>query len=135
MNQPVAAQPNPLVPTEETLLRRSYDQLQTALSIGMIATWFWDISTDKVVGDLNLLRLFGVNEHDGIDGLPLSAFTNAIHPEDQQRVISLIEEAIRSGNIYEAEYRISLRGQTKWVLARGQGTYTSDNQPLTLSGV
>lgn len=135
MNQPLAAQSNPLVPTEETLLRRSYDQLQTALSIGMIATWFWDIGADKVTGDRNLLRFFGVDEQDGIDGLPLSAFTDSIHPEDQQRVVSLINESIRSGNTYEAEYRISLRGQTKWVLARGMGVYNSDNQPLTLSGV
>ncbi|AKD54438.1 PAS domain-containing sensor histidine kinase [Spirosoma radiotolerans] len=135
MNQPVAAQSTPLVPTEETLLRRSYDQLQTALSIGMIATWFWDIGTDKVSGDLNLLRLFGVNEHDNVDGLPLRAFTTLIHPEDQQRVTSLINEAIRSGNTYEAEYRISLQGQTKWVLARGRGSYSTDNQPITLSGV
>ncbi|GAB3779942.1 hypothetical protein GCM10028818_31290 [Spirosoma horti] len=135
MNQPVAAHFTPSVTAEETLLRRSYDQLQTALSIGMIATWFWDIGTDKVSGDLNLLRLFDVNERDNIDGLPLSAFTTSIHPEDQQRVMSLIDEAIRSGNTYEAEYRISLRGQTKWVLARGQGTYTTDHQPLTLSGV
>lgn len=101
----------------------------------MIATWFWDIGTDEVSGDLNLFRLFGVDEQDGIDGLPLSAFTNSIHPEDHQRVMSLIDEAIRSGNTYEAEYRISLQGQTKWVLARGRGVYTSEKQPLTLSGV
>ncbi|GAB3801841.1 hypothetical protein GCM10028819_29900 [Spirosoma humi] len=135
MNQPFAAQPTPLAPIDETLLRRSYDQLQTALSIGLIATWFWDIGTDRVSGDLNLLRLFGVDEQAGTDGLPLSAFINAIHPEDQQRVMSLIDEAIRSGNTYEAEYRISLHGQTKWVLARGQGIYNSNQQPLTLSGV
>lgn len=135
MNQPLAAQSTPLIPTEETLLRRSYHQLQTALSIGMIATWFWDIGADKVTGDLNLLRFFGVDEPNGIDGLPLNAFTDAIHPEDQQRVMSLINESIRSGNTYEAEYRISLRGQTKWILARGRVVYNSDNQPLTLSGV
>ena len=117
MNQPFAAQSIPLAPTEETLLRRSYDQLQTALSIGMIATWFWDIGSDKVSGDLNLFRLFGVDEQDGIDGLPLSAFTNSIHPDDQQRVMSLIDEAIRSGNTYEADLQGKLVAAAEAIVA------------------
>ncbi|MFD2932972.1 PAS domain-containing sensor histidine kinase [Spirosoma flavum] len=135
MNQPLAAQPSPLLPDEEALLRRSYDQLQTALSIGLIATWFWDIGTDKVYGDLNLLRLFGFHNHPITTGLPLSDFTDSIHPDDRPRVIHLIDEAIHSGHIYEAEYRITLNGQNRWVLARGRVTHDDQHQPLTLSGV
>ncbi len=135
MNQPVAAQSTSLLPSEEALLRRSYDQLQTALSIGLIATWFWDIGTDKVYGDLNLMRLFGLHEPLDTKGLPLHTFTDSIHPDDQPRVINLIETAIHLGKTYEAEYRIIQNGQSRWVLARGKGTYSATNQPLTLSGV
>jgi PAS domain S-box-containing protein len=135
MNQPFAAQSTPLQPDEEVLLRRSYDQLQTALSIGLIATWFLDIGSDKVYGDLNLLRLFSVQDDLGDLGLPLSTFTDSIHPDDQPRVKQLIDEAIETGRIYEAEYRIVSTNSTRWVLARGKATYNPEGQPLTFSGV
>ncbi|UFH53951.1 PAS domain-containing protein [Spirosoma sp. KNUC1025] len=136
MNQLFAAQLSPLLPTEEALLRRSYDQLQTALSIGLIATWFWDITNDKVYGDQNLLRLFGATLPPGVDSLPLSIFTDSIHADDQKRVLKLIDETIHSGRTYEAEYRIvGQNQQTRWVLARGQSTRDKAHQPLTFSGV
>ncbi|QMW00949.1 PAS domain-containing protein [Spirosoma foliorum] len=136
MNQPPAAPSTTLQPHEEALLRRSYDQLQTALSIGLIATWFWDIGTDQVFGDRNLLRFFGVDETQGQNGLPLSTFTNTIHPDDQARVILLINEAVQLGHTYEAEYRITSKfSEDRWVLARGRLSYNEQHQPLTFSGV
>ncbi|QDK82240.1 PAS domain S-box protein [Spirosoma sp. KCTC 42546] len=136
MNQPLAAQPILLLPDEEALLRRSYDQLQTALSIGLIATWFWDIGNDLVYGDRNLFQFFGVTETQEQAGLPLNTFTNNIHPDDRSRTIELINEALQSGTTYEAEYRIDGEGlKSRWVLARGQATYNEQQLPLSLSGV
>lgn len=124
------------LPPEETLLLRSYDQLQTALSIGAIATWFWDIETDKVFGDSNLLRMFGIHGENEKDGFPLSSFVNNIHPADRSRVVQLIEKAMYSGQNYEAEYRILPDSQTiQWVLARGRLTYDGNGKPVTFSGV
>ncbi|MBD2757658.1 PAS domain-containing sensor histidine kinase [Spirosoma validum] len=135
MNQPAPAQSTPLLPAEEALLRRSYDQLQAALSIGLVATWYWEINTDKVYGDQNLLRLFGVPAAESTTGLPLNTFTDNIHPDDQTHVVRLIEEAIQLGHIYEAEYRIiSNTNETQWVLARGQVAY-HEQQPFSFSGV
>ena len=136
MNQLFAAQLSPLLPDEEALLRRSYDQLQSALSIGLVATWYWEINSDKVYGDHNLLRMFGTPETQIDNGLPLNTFTDNIHPDDQTHVNRLIQETIQSGHIYEAEYRIlSPSGEIRWVLARGQVNYNEQKQPLTFSGV
>ncbi|CAN5475549.1 hypothetical protein BH09BAC4_BH09BAC4_29140 [soil metagenome] len=135
MNQSFAAHPSPLLPAEEALLRRSYDQLQAALSIGLVATWFWTIGSDNVSGDQNLLRLFDINETSETDGLPLQAFTDNIHSDDRHRVIQLIDKAIHSGSTYETEYRIGGSTHEKWVLARGQVAYDTQGQPLTFSGI
>ncbi|WP_420147011.1 PAS domain-containing sensor histidine kinase [Spirosoma sp.] len=136
MNQLLAAQFSPLLPAEEALLRRSYDHLQTALSIGLVATWFWEIKTDNVYGDQNLLRLFGLPDTPEANGLPLSTFTDSIHPDDKARILKLIETAIDAGSIYEAEYRIAGKDEKiRWVLARGKVTFTEQHQPLTFSGV
>ncbi|GAB4027783.1 PAS domain-containing sensor histidine kinase [Spirosoma koreense] len=134
MDQPASAQ----LPysDEATLLRRSYDQLQTALSIGLIATWFWDIGNDKVYGDPNLFRLFGIAEPELSAGLPINTFTNVIHADDRERVQTLIEEAVGSGQIYEAEYRIIDNVfESRWVLSRGQVSFDEQRNPLSFSGV
>ncbi|GAB3943372.1 hypothetical protein GCM10028805_09520 [Spirosoma harenae] len=136
MNQPFDAKYTQQVTDNEALLQRSYAQLQTALSIGLIATWLWDIGNDNVVGDQNLLRFFGLTDSSLSSRLPLSTFTDTIHPDDQARVTLLIQSAIQSGNIYEAEYRIVRKDQpSMWILARGQVTYNEKRQPITLSGV
>jgi PAS domain S-box-containing protein len=135
MNQPVAAQLNPHLPEEHVLLR-SYDQLQTALSIGLIATWFWDIGSDRVYGDSNLFQLFGIIDTPEANGLPLSTFTNNIHPDDYPHVSRLIDEAMHLDRSFEAEYRIVVDSHNpKWVLARGRLTYDIHKQPVTFSGV
>lgn len=136
MNQPSPAQFPASSPDQEVLLRRSYDQLQTTLGVGLIATWFWDIGHDKVYGNQNLLHLFGVADSSESTGLPLSTFVDAIYVDDQTRVRRLIEEAIQSGRTYEAEYRIvGNDAGSRWVLARGQLSYNEQRQPLTFSGV
>ncbi|GAB3889260.1 PAS domain-containing sensor histidine kinase [Spirosoma agri] len=135
MNQLVAAQRNPHLLQEDILLR-SYDQLQTALSIGMIATWFWNIGSDRVYGDSNLFQLFGIQGLPTEDGLPLNTFTDAIHADDRSLVVQLIEDAMRLNRTYEAEYRIVTgTGTIKWVLARGRLAYTDQNEPSIFSGV
>ncbi|WP_338871506.1 PAS domain-containing protein [Spirosoma sp. SC4-14] len=121
---------------EEALLLRSYNQFQTALSIGLIATWFWDIDSDRVYGDSNLLRMFDQKSADATEGLPLNVFTNNIHSDDRDRIIQLIQRSMQSGQNYEAEYRIVNREEeSKWVLARGQLTYNASGEPVTFSGV
>ncbi|MCX6218067.1 PAS domain-containing protein [Spirosoma sp.] len=135
MNRPFAAKSTSLLPDEEVLLLRSYDQLQTALSIGLIATWFWDLGTDNVLGDPNLLRMFGIRESAEITSLPLRIFTDSIHPDDRSRVLQLIDQGVQSGRPYEAEYRIVVNNQTRWVLARGRLTYADNQQPFAFSGV
>ncbi|GAB3238510.1 hypothetical protein GCM10027346_31220 [Hymenobacter seoulensis] len=44
-----------------------------------------------------------------------------IHPDDQQRILGLWHESVRTGNPYQAEYRLRRHdGQYRWILMRGQ---------------
>ncbi|QJW88215.1 PAS domain-containing protein [Spirosoma taeanense] len=136
MKSPFAAQYPSMPPATETLLSRSHEQLQTALNAGLIATWFWDVIQDKLLGDSNLLRIFGVSQEAGANGLPLSTFTDSIHPDDNPRVQRLIDEAMETGAIYEADYRvIAPDTEPRWVFARGRFSYDEQKKPITFSGV
>ncbi|GAA4419629.1 PAS domain-containing sensor histidine kinase [Nibrella viscosa] len=118
----------------EAALHRAQTQLQAALSAGLVSTWFWDINQDKVYGDQNLARLFGVEVEQAAHGLPLDNFVNAIHPDDRARVMQLIEQAVANQAEYEAEYRvINAAGKMQWVIARGRVDY--EEQTASFSGV
>jgi PAS domain S-box-containing protein len=111
-------------------------QLDSALAIGLVSTWTWDIPNDIVTGDDNLAKNFGVSPKVLKKGLPLSVFVDAIHPSDRQRVADAITHAIDKCETFEEQYRtITADNSQRWVIARGQVTCDDDNQPISFVGV
>ncbi|MBC7581539.1 PAS domain S-box protein [Aeromicrobium sp.] len=105
----------------EQKLEQTSSQLESALEIGLVSTWSWDIASDVVVGDANLARSFGVTPEAAAKGLPLKIFTDSIHPDDQKRVLNAIQKSIKHGAPYEEEYRaINKHNDTRWMIARGK---------------
>lgn len=99
----------------------AHEQLNRVLSIGSVGTWIWDVTGNVLTADKNLSRLFGVDPKKGATGLPLATFTDAIHPDDRDRIVKKIEEAVASEGSFEEEYRtIAADGQEYWVIARGK---------------
>jgi len=109
-------------------------QLDAALSGGRIATWVWDIRADRVRSDSNLTAFFNLPPEDGA-GLPVAAYADALHPEDQPRVLALLEQAIRTGEDYEAEYRIATFDPPRWAYARARVERGADGRPARMAGV
>lgn len=126
--------------TEEVVTSRKLDQtqrqLQEALAVGLIGTWLWTISEDNLVADSNLLRMFGVDEAEAKDGLPLEVFTTSIHEGDRERVTAKIAQTVRDAASFEEEYRtVSRDGTVRWVIARGRVETDEDGKPLRFPGV
>ena len=96
------------------------DRLTAALAIGKVGSWVWDIAGDQVIGDKNLARLFGMNEHQITGGLTLERFMQSVHPEDRVRVNRSIRRTVRERVLFDEEYRtVTTDGKVRWVLARG----------------
>ena len=63
----------------------------TAGLAGDVGTFEWDVVADRVWGDENFARLFGLGRAAAKDGLlPLAAYTDAIHPDDRHRTLGQI---------------------------------------------
>jgi PAS domain S-box-containing protein len=103
----------------EADLREARNRLEGILTAAEIGTWSWYPKQDRVVGDRNLARLFGMLS--GLEnGLERDAFTSAIHPDDRPRMERAVERALQSG-IYEDEYRVTgAEGQFRWIEARAR---------------
>jgi two-component system sensor histidine kinase VicK len=111
--------------TDETQVERRIanveDRLEAALSIGKVSSWVWHINEDKVIGDRNLAKLFGVESDEAAKGLSVERFIAHIHADDRPRVQRSIERTLRERVPYDEEYRIvSAAGKVRWVLARGK---------------
>jgi PAS domain S-box-containing protein len=119
---------------KETALAELRRKLDSALIAGEIGTFEWDIGSDRLWGDANFARMFNI-ALDATGAAPLSAYMDVIHPDDQERVARLIEESVRTGKAYEAQYRIVSCNELRWVVARGKIEVDGAGRALRFPGV
>ena len=105
----------------------------SALIAGEVGTFEWDIVTDRLWGDENFARIFGI-ALDVSGAAPLDKYVAAIHPEDRDRVMSLVRRAVETGGVYEAEYRIVSGERERWVIARGQVERDAERRAVRFPG-
>lgn len=122
--------------TAKRTLDRTNVQLDLALSAGLVSSFVWDIAGDRVTGDANLAKNFGVSAASAKKGLPLQVFIDSIHEDDRERVSAAIERAVKNGTPYEEEYRTYARDKKiSWVIARGMVERDDSDTPVSLAGI
>jgi PAS domain S-box len=113
-------------------LEISQKRLNLAADSADLGMWMWDIPRDEIWITDKGRALFGFGASEKLD---LDRFKNVLHPEDRQRVLDAVENTLRTGADYEAEYRIMLpQGQLRWIAGRGQVEFDRDGQPVRLRG-
>jgi two-component system, LuxR family, sensor kinase FixL len=113
-------------------LEISQKRLNLAADSADLGMWMWDIPRDEIWITDKGRALFGFGASEKLD---LDRFKNVLHSEDRQRVLDAVENTLRTGADYEAEYRIMLpQGQLRWIAGRGQVEFDRDGQPVRLRG-
>jgi PAS domain S-box-containing protein len=101
-----------------------------------IGTWDWDVNKDLVYADEGFARLYGVAPEKAATGVTISEFMRNMHPDDSGRVERAIERALRTGEEFNAEYRLNQSdGSVRWVSAVGRCSFGSDGAPARFPGV
>ncbi len=117
--------------------RRAIEERHT-LSLnaaGAIGTWDWDVARDIVYPSERFARMFSLNEEEVAAGVPLSRLAATVHPEDLPRVLSIIEEAVRSASSYVADYRVlQPDGSVRWLHALGHAYNDANGKPARFPG-
>ncbi|MBV8518368.1 MAG: PAS domain S-box protein [Acidobacteria bacterium] len=109
-------------------------RLDSALIAGEVATYEWKVDSDRLWGDANFDRFFGV-ARDADGTAPLARFVEAIHPDDHALVQQKIARTLETGEEYEAEYRIANTAVERWVIARGRVTSDPSDGTRRFHGV
>ncbi|MGM4893823.1 PAS domain-containing protein [Tardiphaga sp. 839_C3_N1_4] len=100
----------------------------------IVGFWDWDISNDRNYLDAEAARFFNVDPDKAARGLPNTACLAAIHPDDVARVRAAVAAAMRSGGVFECEYRLVRNDRVRWILARGSCTLDGHGRPVRLPG-
>jgi PAS domain S-box-containing protein len=117
----------------EDELREVHTRLEAAIAAGSVATVTWHVSDDIMVADERLAEIFGI-EPDKAESLPIADYLAAIHADDRERVEQEIDRVLKSGEMYEIEYRVLGRdGATRWVQVRGRLERDAAGNPLRMA--
>lgn len=112
------------------------ERLDAALAAGDVATWLWDLKSDLIYADQNLLRMFGLS-NDATNGMTSEKFYSAIHSDDRDEVGRCLRQSLENASpSFRTECRVTgTDGVTRWVLARGTVERDESGQPVRLPGV
>ena len=111
-------------------------RLLRVLDGGAIGWWEWRIRQDVVHGNAQVARLFGLAPETAERGAPIAAFSAHIHPLDQVLVDRGMEDAARTGEPFQEEFRIVGGGvEPRWLLARGSCGRDAEGRPDVFAGV
>ncbi|WP_435008958.1 hybrid sensor histidine kinase/response regulator [Tundrisphaera lichenicola] len=119
----------------EEEVREARSRLESTLAAGEIGTWEYDLVNDVVRADRNLARIYGVTPEGSMEG-PVDLYMEIIHPDDRRRVLETVAQAIETGQVYEAEYRLVMPDRSiRWVVARGRVEKDESGRATRLPGV
>lgn len=110
--------------------------LSEALLASQVGTWETDFGTDRTVANAVTAELFDVDPMQAAAGLPLEAYTRAIHPADRIGFDTNISRVSKCGGLLVVEYRVrsGLKGE-RWLLARGYYRHDSSTGNTVGNGI
>ncbi|MEB0223729.1 hybrid sensor histidine kinase/response regulator [Pseudomonas sp. 10S4] len=121
----------------EYAYRADNERVRLALNAGaLLGSFVWDIETNVLSGDERFACTFSYPAEHKLADLPSSIAESRIHPDDRSWVQEQVDQAVKSGAPYNAEYRV-LRpdGSYLWVLASGCCEFNEQGKPFRFPGV
>ncbi|MDQ4068562.1 MAG: SpoIIE family protein phosphatase [Actinomycetota bacterium] len=109
----------------EAEMRATRDEHQLALAAGRLGVLRWQRDTGAVTLDGTAEGLLGLEEG-AFDGT-FESWAAMLHPDDRQRVRTMLDRAVETKGAYDLEYRVIWPdGSVHWLQGRGQVTLDDD---------
>ena len=104
-----------------------------SMSLAGVGAWTWDLRSNRVEADHMLAQLCGLDEATLSDS---ENFLRRVHPDDRADLERSIQNAIESGDYFQAEFRF-LRpdGREVWLAGRGGLIQDAAGTAMQLCGV
>ncbi len=113
---------------------RIHTRLSEAQEIAQLGSWEWDVTADTIDWSDELYRIYGADP--AVHEATFAGYLERVHPDDRDRVGTLIGEALADGDTFRFDERIVRPDGTVRALAsRGQVHRDDDGRPLRLIGI
>jgi PAS domain S-box-containing protein len=123
-----------LVHERTAALRTSNAQRDLALEAAKLGEWALDLTTYQVRRTRRHDLIFGYDPM--LPEWTYELFLEHVHPEDRSEIDAKVQHAIRSGEHYDAEFRIRRSdGALRWLWARGSVLRESSGAPAHFFGL
>lgn len=109
----------------EELLRNSEERLSNAVAVSKVGFYDWNVLTNHLSFSPQMEEQWGIKGDCGLDEV-----LERIHPDDRERVIGQLSDAMFNHTIYRTEYRVKRpNGSVIWVEAHGRISYDGHGNP------
>ena len=115
--------------------QRGEDGLAAVISgAGSAATWRWEVVEQRLYADARFAELNGLDVDLMAGGTSVSAFFNAIHPEDRLRIRLSVAAMLSGAEVFSKDFRLSVGDGVRWVHAEGRTRFDAEDRPLRFEG-
>ena len=112
------------------------ERLQMALAAsGSVGLWDWMVSSDRIHGDANFARLYGLDVEGCASGLTEEQYQEYVVAEDLPALRASIRAVFEDGADFLVDYRLAIPGEPiRWVECKGRMVVDATGQPYRFSG-
>ncbi|BDU17068.1 PAS domain-containing protein [Lysobacter auxotrophicus] len=127
------AQDATLLKKAQFRLSESEERLRSAIEVGRLATWDWNLTTGEVAWSDEHYRIEGYVPGEVVPSY--EAWIARVHPEDREAVEAAVRQAMLTGGEYVREVRfLHPDGGVHWANARGRFFYDAAGRPVRMVG-
>ncbi|MBU3079477.1 PAS domain-containing hybrid sensor histidine kinase/response regulator [Sphingomonas quercus] len=121
--------------TRQGIVAENDERLRMTLDAGRMASWSWDLATNRWTWDRRRFELFGLDPNDGEPDYEQTLAL--VHPEDRAQLRAAIEGALAAGDgTYQSEFRVPLPdGEVRWLGGYGRAIPGPDGRPARMLGL
>jgi PAS domain S-box-containing protein len=117
----------------EEELQRQRHRLVGAQALAHLGSWYWDIDNGEVQWSDELFRIFG--HEPGSIHVTYDTFLASLIPDDHDRVLAAINDALAGKISYDIEYRIVRpNSEVRFIHACGDVHWDKTGRPLSMAG-
>ncbi|EAY31865.1 sensory box histidine kinase [Microscilla marina ATCC 23134] len=119
--------------TTEEELRYTQGKLKLALDAGEVGIWDWSLGDNELQWNQRMHQIFDWPEDCFQNSL--SGFTDRLHPDDQEKVVDVLQIALENKTKYDMSYRVAdQQGNIKTIVAKGAAIYDTEDNPVNMMG-
>ena len=117
----------------DRVLHEQTRHLEVAQALAHLGSWNWDIASGEMEWSDELYRIFGYEPR--ARAITFDSFVSAMLPDDHDRVLASIDDALAGATAYDLECRIVRPdGDVRTIHCCGEVARDSGGQPLRMSG-